>query len=353
MRALAKKKRIQYRESSYFHSVMKGKLNRTLATQGYFVALCWLLLSCSGSGDGKFLSAKSKREKPLIRNQLLFSDFEREYSFPVWFNDSLVRKEGIRMITRKIYQRTDGLEVLDTTGSVPREIISYFFDVNGRIEKIDHRTYYDDRIINKTLFQYAKLGSRSPFQVVKIDTALHLALKEEDPDRKSDLFYLYKVKEENKDFQVYENLRTGDKLIVVSNKNLHSPLIIDKTFHPNPKDWIVLGSLTRPMKKYNVSNKVRESNVQQYVYKKGAIKKISKSEYPFKTERTFVYNLKGFCAGYIDSVFSDQSYLTRIKTSFELNDFSAPKAIVHRKINPNDTGGFTYVEGFEYEFYEK
>ena len=78
-------------------------------------------------------------------NPLFYNDvFESEISFPLWFNDSLVRSHRIQKITKRIFplQFQDSVTQHFTQNAMPKEKIEYYFSERGEIERIAIYYYY-------------------------------------------------------------------------------------------------------------------------------------------------------------------------------------------------------------------
>jgi hypothetical protein len=314
-----------------------------------------LLLACKGESNKKKLRLLKQMPKSMINVQLLYSELDKEFSFPAWFDAALISKNEIKRIVRNIYPRQEqGLQI-DTTGQVPREQLIYNFSKSGKILELKHLYYYDDRVISQYVFRYASNKDNSFFNQVILDSARRFVDKVPLPDyggKNSDIYHIYDEVDQNKDYSIYKNRQSGDFLFVVKNKKIWGPLEIDRILQPTPKDKIILGTWKEPKKIYQVENKVKENHVREYKYRKGAIHQIVRYDYPFRIERSFLYNQKGYCRGFIDSTFSDSDYLTRVTSDWKLNQFQTPDYVTYRKENPKRQGVFTYIEGFQYEFWK-
>lgn len=313
----------------------------------------FVLFSCQSNGKPKTLV---KRERPMsmINYQIMYSDLANEISFPMWFNDSLIARNKVSRVVRSIYPRIEGVKQVDTTAMVPREQWEYYFREDGSIYRVSHRSFFDDQVISWFNFAYPKVKNTDFYRTVLKDSMVRFGSTDFLPsydENQEDLYHVYSLIEKEDKFTAFRNAETGNYLFLVSDKKLKNPLEIDRLLGPTPMDKIIIGDFPRPSKIYRVENKVIERDVLNFTYDRGVILRIDKQDYPFLTERSFLYNLQGHCTGYIDSVFSDEKYLTRIKTRFLLNKMNGPNTVIHEKQNPNDVGGFIYVENFRYELY--
>jgi hypothetical protein len=328
--------------------------NQSKKMRFYLIVFLGLwLVACQSEGKRKSL-IKRKRPPAMINYQVMYSDLGKEISFPLWFNDTLVARQRICRIVRSIYPRIEGVTQVDTTSMVPREQWEYYFREDGSISRVSHRSFFDDQVISRFDFAYPKVKNTDLYRAVLKDSMVRFGAGDFMPsydDNEEDLYHVYTLIEKADKYTVYRNSETGNYLFLLRDKKLKNPLEIDRLLSPTPKDKIIVGDLPSPTKIYRVENKVIERDVQKFSYHRGAILRIEKQDYPFRSERSFLYNLPGFCTGYIDSVFSDEKYLTRIKTRFLLNKMNVPNTVLHQKQNPNNVGGFVYVENFQYELY--
>jgi len=293
------------------------------------------LFSCQQEGKRKIFGRSHTFSASIIQNQLFFSERAMDYSFPLWFNDSLIRHHAIESVTRNIYSRNTILnETQDSLVEFPAESICYQFNEKGFVNKVSHIYYFDDRKISQFDFFYSKAPNKNGFSSAKIDSMVEF--KDNIPlplssSRDLEMFALYSQKQTEKDFSVFRNRLTGDYLFAVFNKNIWGALSIDAEFHPTPKDKVLLGTLLKPEKIYRVENKVKESEVIEFEYKKERITKILNYQYPFIEQRSFNYDKQGYCIGFIDSTFSEKIFLTKSVATFENNSLGSPTRIVHEK----------------------
>jgi hypothetical protein len=313
-----------------------------------------IFFSCTENGKRKIFDLKKTNPPSLIHNHLLFSDFSNEFSFPIWFNDSMIRTNKIKKITRNIYpKRLLNKAINDTLFQMPSETVIYEFGVEGNVEKVSHLFFFDDRKISQFEYVYPYLANNTGFASVRLDSMV--VFKDKIPVslntiRDLELFALYNFKKSDKGFSIFENRMTGDFLFCLSDKKLWRPLEIDREFRPNPKDLILLGNPLKPEKIYQVKNKINEKNVQQFNYKNGSIQVIRKDAYPFNTARYFTYDKIGYCTGYIDSTFSEDTFLTRTLSNFENNIIFSPTKILNKKENSDGKMILINYQEFIYEY---
>ena len=290
-------------------------------------------------------NAEKKREarqtiKPsqdfIFNMELMFSDSEQNASFPVWFNDTIVKKSGIKTIARNIYPL-----VSEDETPMPKESRLYDFDEEGGLLSVRIKKFYENMIVQDITFKYSNIKDDMGYSEVEILNG------EQQIEGEGD--YTIHVKEKYlKKALVYSNLNTGNYLFYMLDKKNWGALTVDSILNPTPDDLIVLGSTRKPQKKYQVHNTVSETNVVDFVYNNSGemINSISFEKYPFYYRRFINYSDKGFCIGFIDSTFSANQYLNRIESSFQMNKKQLPEKLVQKK-----PGGGSY-EIFEYEYYE-
>ncbi len=318
-----------------------------------------LIISVSCGNEDSFLT-KEKKVYPVsfLNLNTLLTDDENDVSFPIWYNDSIIRAHGISKITRKSFlQDTDDIEgkaVISST--VPREIREFYF-VSGNLIQLNVHNYYDDREIGSILFSYSGIKDFFGFTLVERNTFVSKTDKpftdEEslDPEER-ELDYRIHVKRKNYNkCLVYQDMETGDYLFYIPRKKFWGVMSVDSMLAPNPQDHIVLGTPRFPFKKYQVSNKVNESNIRLYTYQdkhRKVIKNWVKKDYPFDLKRDFLYTKKGICKGYIDSTFSEEIFVTRNISEIQYNKLQEPIRIIHRKENSSKEIKLFSVEIFEY-----
>jgi hypothetical protein len=326
-----------------------------------FFVLITLLFSACSSGIGDLFSKERKNyPAPLINLRTLLTDSENDVSFPIWFNDSIIKAQKIFKVTRKMFPRNNenNKEYSNINSTVPREIREFYFDRTGSLIQLNVHNYYDDREIGSILFSYSGKKDFYGYSEVKHNkfiskTANPFSEEEQlDPEvRELDFRMHIKRKSYNKCL-VYQDMETGDYLFYLPNRKYWRPMAVDSLVAPNPKDLVVWGKPKFVSKKYQVSNKVNEKNVKLFTYFKKHPKVLKywvKKDYPFDHKRDFIYSKKGICTGFIDSTFSEDLYVTRVVSEIQYNKNKLPKRIIHRKQNPSNETEFFSLEIFEYE----
>jgi hypothetical protein len=324
---------------------------------------CLLLLTYSCNEISTVPSSEIKKEyrKSLINLISLHSEDENEVCFPTWFNDSIIKAHGITKITRKLFARNHDNQdqSLNVSSTVPREIREYFFDESGNITQLNVHYYYDEREIGSVLFSYSEKKDHHGYSKVQRNvfiskTANPFSKNDEsiDPEVRELDFKMHEKKVDYKKCLVYQDIETGDYLFYMPQKKYWGALSVDSILRPNPKDIIICGTPNHPYKKYQVSNKIYEKNVRLYSYfekDKNLLKYWLKKEYPFEFKRDFVYSLKGICNQYIDSTFSENTFVTRIVSELQYNADEEPIRVIRRKENSSHETVFFSLSTFNYE----
>jgi hypothetical protein len=300
-----------------------------------FILSVLLFTSCSEEKRQQFRE-KMKPSRPfLFTMELMFSDAEQQISFPIWFDDDLVREKKVKTITRSIFPLN-----ASTDDRTPKKIVVYQFNERGSLESLRFQKFYENTIVENITFNYLEGKDKMGYADVEIADS-------ENQEYDGDEYLTYNKEKYLERFLVYTDDDSGDYIFFMLNEKNWGALSIDSILKPTPNDLIVLGSPSKPFKKYKVHNTVSETNVVDYEYrgKDEVIKSISFENYPFYYKRYVNYDKKGYCTGFIDSTFTANEYLTRTVSTFQMNKKALPKKLIQTK-----PGGGGY-ELFEYEYY--
>lgn len=280
------------------------------------------------------------RKKRIVAKPFLFqmerfiSDEERNISFPLWFNDSLIRHYRIETLVRKsMGKNSDGELELKAEKK-------YFFNQHGNLIAVHSKKYYENEIVENVTFRYLDIIDDVGFAHVEIIDSLHL---------EDGLYGYVRYEKEtyNDQILVYVNSTTGDYLFHVIDESAWGTVSVDSLLAPTPEDVIVYGTPKRPEKKFQVYNIVTEKNVVTYTYlrRQDAIGTVTKENYPFYYKRDLNYSAKGNCIGFVDSTFSGNKYLNRSVSRFTFSNQGLPLSLTHKGTRETD------FEQFEYIFY--
>ena len=308
-----------------------------------YILILLTLLSCSDNPRVTFNVATTnpKYHTPLFNLNNLFSEDEKTLSFPIWFNDSIVKANNISVIHRKTF---DVKNINKSTDSILNEEKIYSFFEDGLLARLTINNYYDLQKISSYNVQYENKRDQFGYQFARLTPHL-LNMNEMNEDEyayklynrieSSNTFYAYKIQNENK------------HIYIIDNPLLHGALKVDSLVKPNPHDAIILGNTFYPLKKYKVKNLLKEIESHTYEYSKDNPKQIltiTRKKYPFLSKRDFIYSDNGFVNQYIDSIFSDQFYVSRTVSTIQYNLDKIPVKVMHQKENQL---GDTLVNSFE------
>lgn len=304
--------------------------------------LLGLLAACSGENNSGGRNADDIRQESNILNlSFAYSEGERIISFPVLFNDSIVKHRKIKSIERAFYYASSDSTESGDKDDAPEKKISYFFEKNGLLNEMVIGNFYDNRVISTIHINYTEHQPQTGYAKATLNEQLYT---EDFP------YHELRQLRNTKNLIHFENVRTKNQLFVVPDKRNWKPLVIDTLCHPGQNDMIVWGSLKHPEKIYQVRNLVEESNVRSFEYKDGVLNHIEWTDDPFKIHRTFRFNKSGNCIGFVDSTFSMGGFVAAADFKFELKD-NLPISITKELLS--GTGRRTiFKETFEYFFTE-
>ena len=311
---------------------------------GLIFLIFGVLFSLSCNSEKRRLKRKNKQEShsSLIRVSHYFSELEDEVSFPVWFDDSLVRKNKIKRLIRKTYALNQDSSQLE----FPKSIQMYDFDATGAVTKYSISQFYENVEVSSFTFNYPKKADEFGFAPVVT------TMSEEERSRSR--FRIFTKEDYSQNFLVYENELDGTFLMCMLNQKLFGPLSVDSILKPTSFDYVVLGSPQEFQKKYQVENVVNERNVTEVFTdrKSNNLNKIHFEKSPFFYHRTAEYDRSGVCQGFIDSTFSIDRFISARKSIWKLDKAQKPIRMIHKTNAPNNKLQNTQIETFEYEYYD-
>jgi hypothetical protein len=328
-------------------NIFKGLFLYYRQMKNKFVFFGLLLIAFTSCGDGLRQKKKANimEEEPILFNMSqMFTDNELNVSFPIWFNDTIIKKHRIKSIKRYIYS---GIDKENKEGTL-KELKTYNFDDKGEILSVEINQYYENMLVAELSFNY--LGIKDEYGFANV-----VPEKVENSNGQDDNNH-YAIYEKNlygNKFLVYVNSEDGTYLFYMLNKKDWGGVTIDVDLNPTPNDIIVLGSPKTPTKKYQVRNTVNEFNIREATYnKKGVISKMEFEKYPFSFHRTFSYDKKGKNIGFVDSTYSGSQFLTKRVSTFKFENSDMPKEILHEHFAEDEVKGNIEKEFFKFEFFE-
>ena len=304
-----------------------------------------VLLSCQEKKE-HISGQNSEIPKSFIFNMTqMYNSTEDNISFPLWFNDSIIRAKGIKCIKRKLYNSSNNEE--DSPGL--KEIKIYSFSSEGYVTSINVARYYERYCIDSLLYSYKGTPDSYGYSTLNVINFFGREMK-----ASTEHAIRHKKEEYNAKFLIYSDEKTGGRLFFLTKKKNWGVLSVDSILNPNPNDLIVFGTPKKPVKSYQVENTVTESKVISYTYLEEGIhpKKINSSLDPFINIKYLEYNEQGICTGFIDSTFNNDVFITGKVSTFVFKD-NLPFQTIHKINFCNKENEFLQIEKFEYDFFEK
>lgn len=299
--------------------------------------------ACSEEKRQLFKRGKSVPKPFVLEMQHFFSEAEDNVSFPIWFDDQLIQKNGIKTITRKVYSLNEDV----ATASSPKSERIYTFNAQGGLVSIQIREFYEGQKVNDVTFQYSGVKDTYGFQKVS---------KGARNGEISDFggYQMYSVEKTASNFLAYRNDENGNYLFFLPNERNWGSLSVDSILGPTPEDIVAYGTPKVPVKRFNVENRVNESNVRTFKYARNSSHpmEIEFDREPFHYKRTINYDKIGQCNGFIDSTFSLDQYLMRRDSKIIKDKNQLPVKVVHASARLKSDPNNTQIETFEYTYYE-
>lgn len=294
-----------------------------------------IVVSCSEIRKKRLKSENPELRSFIFRTNYFMTGDNLNYSFPLWFNDSLVSKEKIKTIVHKWYSKNGDEE----TGDL-QKIRRYTFDESGRLLAVQQQRFYENMLVENITFTYKEAPDKMGFAEVNTYDSLQLEDGMEYNTYSKDTYH--------EAFAVYENNQTGDFLFCLLKKELQGIMSVDSLFGPTPDDIIQYGSPFKPYKRYQIENLVKEKKVTRYRYfdKSSELRYRKAENYPFSYKSYVTVAKDGRCTGIIDSTFSAGEYLNRSVSTFSYNKQSLPEQLTHKGMRSGK------YETFEYTFFD-
>lgn len=305
-----------------------------------------LITSCGQKEEEEVIVPKQEYNPFLLRMQHFGDRSQMQPSFPVWFDDSIVKARGIRKITRRMISLNDPEDTLDDELS---EEHVYRFTKKGALQEWTVRSFYDNLCFETVTLTYdlikREMTGHCPIKSVKTEHfngGLH----------KEELAQYYSV-EHTDQIEIYDLKGSSRELMFMKDTLYWGSISIDTVLHPEPEDVIVLGTPKMPHKRFHVENTVKYFNVVEYDYtQNGLMRSMIEENYPFITKRYINYALSGETNGFVDSIFIDDKYLSKKEYRFRLKDGGLPVEL-NRWVEEGKTKTKIEQETFIYEFFEK
>lgn len=310
----------------------------------WYILLLLIVVSCQAP-DSKSKSKKLKRPATfgLLNLSSIYSEAEQNVSFPIWFNDSVVRERNISEISRLVYD-VSSLDTTENLMTLPKKRYTYQFQKDGTMKQMIVSNYYDNKIISTIKIVFSKFDFETGYAITKINDELEY-------DHKEFPFVRYTQLTNNHSLSVFQNTESESRLFIVSNPKLGKPLSIDTLCNPNPEDIIVIGSYRYPSKKYSVQNIVEELNVRTFNYEHENLISFNWKDAPFEVIRTFEYAKDGHCVGFKDNTNSMGAFVSAYNFQIEVKE-GLPNQVI-KSIQRDKSKFILLREDFEYLFFDK
>lgn len=300
-----------------------------------------LLMACGeksravgGRGEDRLL------QDPLLNLSCLYTEGEQNMSFPLWFNDSLIKARGILEIKRTVFDDsvTDSTEVEQI---LPKKEFTYLFDEDGKVSSLEIKNFYDSKMISSVKIQFSKHQKTTGFAITRFNDQL-------DYDHTEFPFRQYEEVKRTSVWSCYQEVNSMDLLYIIRDEKYWKPLTIDTLCYPDKNDLLILGTYEKPHKKYKVENIVEEKDVKNYTYEGTVLTRIDWVEDPFTVSRTLRFDPGGTCVGFVDSTFSVGDYVSAVNYRFDLKQ-SLPQTVT-RSVNRDEGEVVILREQFTYRF---
>jgi hypothetical protein len=305
---------------------------------------CFLLFlyACGGKNSVKKVTTKAQ---PSIIHPLFFQEeIAAHLNFPFWFNDSIIRKQGIQSFTWRIYRSTQLDE--ENNGQPVSDLktkIIYTFNEAGKLIAVERNEYAEGLKIS--VRKYALIPTVFPafFHIKPLQPMVS------NDDESTEAYTCLVKNKPRKRVEQYEDNYNDVRYHFFANNKYWGALSVDSIGHPNENDWVIWGTPNKPEKRYQVRNTVTERNVTHYNYHNGNYPHMIRwTDYPFTQHRHFTYSKKGVFTGFIDSTFVDQAFVTRNVSVFGFDAKQRPIRITHKKAHADGDKNYQTIETIDY-----
>jgi hypothetical protein len=280
-----------------------------------FFLLFVAFLSCKENQEKQVTQTENESFKPFVFNlQNMWTDFEQRVSFPNWFNDSILQSQKIGAIHRSIYEKPTASKDDNYPDSIYlKEKISYYFYPNGHIKFLSITSFVEGEKIGTATFSYQNIKDKFGYNFANLSDSFSV-----NPQLLQSHFQVDSLIYRHADYLNFMEKSSGNHLFVVLNNKKLDALMIDSIMKPNFTDWMMLGNPRKPTKLYRLKNKVNQLQVRNFSYSvhNNQFLFSVREHFPFETRRKLIIN-QNTCNGFIDSTFSNGSFLQQTKYIFK------------------------------------
>ena len=306
--------------------------------------MMFVIKGCSEQKRQTSLYKKVVYQPFLFNMQQYFSDHEYNMSFPIWFNDKVLKQKKIKEIRLNGFPSSLDIDVIE---DLPKHKKVYSFNEQGDLLSAHFEQFYENTKVGSYLFEYLTAKDENGFSKVEKTIGLN------SDQKSSEYYFIYEKEKCGNKTLIYRDEFSGDYLFYMLNEKNWGALSIDSIFNPTIEDKIILGTPSIPYKSYRVENIVNELNVVNFKYDKAEefVQEIEYDEYPFRNKRVINYDENGICFGFVDSAFSGNKFLKSELIFFEMEE-GLPVKIINESKSNNSASSYFHVETIEYIFFK-
>lgn len=292
---------------------------KTLLRYSFIWCIVVLFCACGENRVPKKAPETLYCQPSLFLPERLLNPLQELLSFPLWFDDSLIKKN---QITRIVISEMGVVEDEESQEELRRQRI-YSFDESAKIKELELIEYYDGMEIDRKHYFYATKSDADGFVQIRCEK-----VSADSGDNN-----VYKKDRSTSSYLSFQNTSTEAHLYFLPKKENWGVLSVDTILSATSDDIIAYGTPERPEKIFQIKNKVEEihSLTFQRDPKTGCLISTQNNEEPFATKRSFEYGKWGVTR-FIDSTFSGSGFLSRQVYYFRFQAEGLPTEL-HRRTN--------------------
>lgn len=292
--------------------------------------------SCSENNQLSTNHIKLPSGSSVFNMSIMFTEMEGALSFPVWFEDSIVRINNIETITRQFFS--------DSVNQNLQKSIKYTFDKEGHVSSILLSNYYDLQEIGSTLIVYKSASNKQGYS--KVARRINEGEQNEE-------YVVHERSEDDPDALIFMEKENLSHLYFIPDSANWGIMSLELEYDISEQDWVVFGTPREVHKRFRLKNTVELEDVIEVLYnEKAQVYQLLFENYPFNTKRDLLFRNQ-LCVGFVDSTFTNDEFLKGISTDFKLDNKGLPTQILYHKFGLTDTTEFIKQERFEYTYYDK
>lgn len=312
-----------------------------------------LLLLSTGCAEKSPVSETQVNVCSAFVHPLFFQEeIAAQVNFPFWFNDSTIATQGISQIDWAVYYPTASSTSSTSTGSVTeatkepnfiKTLTQYYFRKNGALSIILRTEYNEGIAISTKQYTIAQREFDEFKQVTQTRD------KRKSTNVSSDPYVLLFKSKPKKNIIQYDDQIKNVRYHFIPNTSNWGGLSVESIAHPRKQDWVICGIPSKPEKRYQVINTVKEKTTTTYSYfNQNYPSLVTTNDYPFSQKRHFKYTKNGLFIGYVDSTFADDTFITSTITLLQLDSLQRPIKIIHSKRHAESSKNHQLLERISY-----